>query len=167
MTALAIRNYPDPVLKKVAEPIVRFDDALRTFIGDLLETMYKHRGVGLAAPQVGISKRVFVVDIWWTATQQTDQALVFVNPQVTPVGSEKQRDLEGCLSIPGVRENIDRAAKISVVAFDAEGRRFEMEAEGFLAVAIQHENDHLAGITMFDRMSSITRRYALKKMQRT
>ncbi len=164
MTSFAIRNYPDPVLKKVAEPVVRFDGAIQTFVGDLLQTMYKHRGVGLAAPQVGISKRVFVVDIWWTETHETNKALVFINPQLT-LSETKQRGLEGCLSLPGVREHINGASELLVKAFDAEGRPFEMKAEGFLAVAIQHENDHLDGITMFDHMSPLERRYARKSLR--
>jgi peptide deformylase len=161
MSLLQVRHFPDPILKKVCEPVHEIDDGLRMFLVDMAETMIAQKGVGLAAPQVGRSQRFFVVDIWWPSDQD-DKTLIFINPKITAYEGS-QRGLEGCLSIPGVFEHVTRAQKIRVVAQDINSQVFELDAEGFLAVAIQHEFDHLNGVLTFDRLGPLARKMATKK----
>jgi len=156
MAALPILKYPNPILKRLCTPVPKMDEDLQGFICDMFDTLGPARGVGLAAPQVGRSIRLFVVRL--------DAELTFVNPDITH-REGTQKDSEGCLSLPGVYEKIERAQKIRVSALDFEGKPFELNAEGFLAVAIQHEFDHLQGILMLDHLGPVARRMAVKSLR--
>lgn len=145
MKPLKVLIDPHPILKKRAEPVKEFDDALRSLVADMAYTMYAEEGCGLAAPQVGESIRLFLVDV-----EDGKSLLVFVNPEVIP-STECAVGEEGCLSIPGKRTRMKRAKTVKVRAFDEFGKAFELEAEGLLAVAIQHENDHLEGKLLSDK----------------
>ncbi len=161
---LPILHYPDPLLKKVCAPVENIDQDLRVFIADMGETMVTANGVGLAAPQVGKLLRFFIVDIWWRTTQEYDRTLIFINPKIIAFEGT-QRGREGCLSLPEVSEFVTRAKRIRVAAQDINGHAFELDAEDFLAVAIQHELDHLNGILTLDRISPIARKMATKKFR--
>lgn len=151
------------MLKSRCPPVLQVDDAVRAFIADMIETMVARHGIGLAAPQVGRLLRLFVVDIWWPTEGVSDKAQVFINP-VLSRPSGQQHEEEGCLSLPGIRERVTRAQKIRVSALDIHGHPFEMDAEGLLAVAIQHENDHLNGVLTLDRLSPQVRKMAVRKL---
>jgi peptide deformylase len=163
---MAIRDilvYPDPRLREVGKPVEKFDDDLQKLVEDMAETMYAAPGVGLAATQIGVALRVFVIDI--ASEDEPSDLKVFINPEIVGLdGAQTYR--EGCLSFPGVAEDIKRAAHVRVRAVDAKGIPFELEADGLLAVAIQHENDHLNGELMIDRVGPVKRRMMSRKMQR-
>ena len=155
--------WPDPVLKKPAAPVARVDDEIRKLIDDMAETMYAADGVGLAAPQVGVSKRIVVID---TSPRQEGQKLVhLVNPRIVKTEGETVYT-EGCLSIPGEAEEVERAAKVWVEALDREGKPFEIVGEGLLGIALQHELDHLDGILFVDHLSSLKRELIRKRMKK-
>src|SRR5262245_24790972 len=161
MAILSIMQYPDPRLKKVAAPVQRVDDGIRTLVRDMAETMYAAPGVGLAATQVDVHKQVIVIDISPTRNQLN----VFINPQI--VESEGVSDLEeGCLSVPGVYDKVARASRIRVRALNAEGCTFEMEADGMQAVCIQHEMDHLKGKVFVEYLSRLKRSRILARMRK-
>lgn len=155
MAVLPIIVYPDPKLRTVAEPVEEVDDEVKQIVDDMAETMYAAPGVGLAAPQVGVSKRIFVVD---TAFEDEPSKLhVFINPKFVV----KDGDIlweEGCLSFPGIHEEVKRAERVVVHALDREGKPFEIEAEGLTAVALQHEYDHLDGVLIVDHVSFFKKR---------
>jgi len=156
-----IRLYGDPVLRTPAASIEAIDDEVRRLIDDLVETMYEADGIGLAAPQVGVSLRVFVYDIRDPETEPG----VLVNPEIVDrAGSH--RDEEGCLSLPGLSEIVERPERIVVRGLDAEGTQVEIEAEGLLSRCIQHETDHLDGILFIDRVSALKRKMLLRKWQK-
>ena len=162
MSLRKIFLHPDPVLRKVCLPVERFDTELAALVRDMAETMYAAPGVGLAAPQVGVTQRVFVVDARENGKDGPSTLRVFVNPEIT----EKQGEVvweEGCLSLPNVNADITRAERVVVKAFNEKGEPFTLEADGLLADAIQHENDHLDGIVLFDRLSPLKRRFAMKR----
>lgn len=161
---LKILRYPDPLLSRPAEPVPKVDEGVRTLVYEMMETMRAGQGVGLAAPQVGKLLRICIVDIWWPETGSEDQTLVFINPEKLEADGS-QRALEGCLSIPGVFEHVTRAERIKVRAMNLEGESFVLDADGFLAVAIQHEMDHLDGVILLDRLSPFARKLAVKKTQ--
>lgn len=163
MSTLKVLHYPDPLLKEVCEPVAQVDHDIQMFVADMVETMITKNGVGLAAPQVGKLYRIFVVDIWWKKFETYDKTMIFINPKITAFEGS-QRGQEGCLSLPGIYEQVTRAQKIRVVAQDINGQSFELDAEGFLAVAIQHELDHLNGILTLDRLSRPARRQAMRKL---
>lgn len=162
MALLPILTYPHPVLKEVATPVTEFDDALRTLVSDMAETMYAAPGIGLAANQVGVAKRLFIVDI--ADEEEPSDLRVFINPEITSQDGQITFT-EGCLSFPGASEDIKRAERIHVRARDAHGVEFELDADGLLAVAIQHENDHINGITMIDKVGPIKRRKISRQVQ--
>jgi peptide deformylase len=163
MAILAILKYPDPRLRQVAQPIVEVTDEIRSLIEDMAETMYDAAGCGLAATQVGEDKRLFIVD---TAREDEPSDLkVFINPEILELTGQQKWE-EGCLSFPGATEEIRRAEKIRVRALDQHGKAFELEADGLLAVAIQHENDHLNGVLMIDKLSALKRRLVSRKVSR-
>lgn len=145
-----IKKYGDPVLKKKAEPVTEFGEDLKKIFDDMLETMYAFNGVGLAANQVGILKQMITID---TSREEDHVILYLANPVVTSVSKDKVTFEEGCLSFPGIFEKIDRPAKITISAFDPYGKPLKIEAEGFLAIVLQHEIDHLNGVVFIDRMS--------------
>ena len=165
MTILKILHYPDPMLKKTCRPVDRLTSELQLCIADMAATMVEANGVGLAAPQIGLPLRIFIVDIWWKEQQQYDRTLTFVNPKITAFDGS-QRGREGCLSFPGLSAHVTRAQKIRVAATDINNQPFEMDAEGFLAVAIQHEMDHLNGLLMLDRVSPLAKKMMLKKLKK-
>ncbi len=163
---MAIREilvYPDPRLREPGKPVETFDEEIRQLIEDMAETMYAAPGVGLAAPQIGVSKRVFVIDV--AGEDDPSELRVFVNPVIIATdGNQTYR--EGCLSFPGVSEDIKRADRVKVRAQDADGNSFELETDGLLAIAIQHENDHLDGVLMIDKLTPLKRRMMSRKMAR-
>lgn len=166
MALLEIRLYPDPILRRRAAEVTELDDELRRLAADMVETMHAAPGVGLAAPQVGVGKRLAVVD---TSVGKDPAALhVLINPRIVEErGSEL--DFEGCLSIPGLTEKVDRPTFVKVVAQDLEGRELELAAEGFEARAVCHEIDHLDGVLFVDRIRGLRRdrvRRQLKRMSR-
>ena len=162
MSVLRILRYPDPMLSQTAAPVPQVDGSVCELVYEMMETMRAERGVGLAAPQVGKLLRIFIVDIWWPETDREDQTLVFINPEWgSAVG--RPRSPEGCLSLPGVYEHVTRAAQIKIRALNLEGESFVLDADGFLAVAIQHEMDHLDGVVLLDRLSPFARKLALRK----
>jgi peptide deformylase len=160
---LTIVKYPDPVLQKPGEPVTEFNGELRKLVADMFETMYASQGIGLAAPQVGVSKRITVIDL----SQGKDPAkkLVLVNPEVM-VSEGRQYQEEGCLSFPEIREKVVRAATVRVRAQDENGKWFEMDGEELLARAFQHEIDHLDGILFIFRMSPLKRSLSLRKIRK-
>jgi len=160
MALLQIRHYPDPVLKIQASPVETFDDDLRQLAEDMAETMYAAPGVGLAAPQVGVSKRLLVIDC--TARDEGPGLLNVVNPEILESEGELF-DEEGCLSVPGYYANVHRKAKVKVRFQDLQGETRVIEAEGLWAVALQHEIDHLDGVLFIDHLSPLKKSMFRKK----
>mgnify|MGYP001815821852 FL=1 len=163
MALLKIRHYPDPVLKKVAAPVTEFDESLRQLANDMAETMYAAPGVGLAAPQVGISKRLTVIDC--SARDEDAQLLVLVNPEIIDQEGEACEE-EGCLSVPEYYAKVSRSAKVSVRFQDLDEHTHTIEAEGLTAIACQHEIDHLDGILFVDHLSPLKRSIFRKKWKK-
>ncbi len=155
--------WPDPVLKKKASPVARVDDSTRALVNDMFETMYAADGVGLAAPQIGVLKNIIVLDT--SPRQPESKPVAMINPEIV---STEGRTVytEGCLSIPGEAEDVERAAKVMVRFLDPDGKQQTLEAEGLLAVAIQHETDHLLGTMFVDHLSSLKREMIRKRMKR-
>src|SRR5512133_4391523 len=156
--------WPDPILKEVAKPVDTVDDTIRRILDDMAETMYAADGVGLAAPQTGVSKRVIVIDV---SPCEPEQKLIhLVSPEIVKVEG-KVTYTEGCLSVPGEAEDVDRAAKVWVRALGRDGKPFEIVAEGdLLAVALQHEFDHLQGTLFVDHLSSLKRELIKRRMKK-
>jgi peptide deformylase len=161
MTKLVILEYPDPRLRTKATPVAVFDEALRRLADDLLETMYAAKGVGLAASQVDVHKRLLVLDV----SETRDQPLVLINPQILSAEGRVPGE-EGCLSLPGIYDKLERAARIRVRALDRDGKPFEIDAEGMLAVCIQHEMDHLEGKLFVDYLSELKRQLIRRRLQK-
>ncbi|MAZ88828.1 MAG: peptide deformylase [Cellvibrionaceae bacterium] len=162
MTILNILEFPDPRLRTVAEPVDKVDDTIRQLIDDMFETMYDAPGIGLAASQVNVHKQVVVMDI---SEDQTDP-LVFINPEVEVIDDSTLPYDEGCLSIPGFYETIDRPSNIIVKALDRNGEPFTLEPDGLLATCIQHELDHLKGKLFVDYVSRMKRDRIRKKLEK-
>jgi peptide deformylase len=160
---LKILKYPDPVLEQPGEPVTEFNDELRKLVADMFETTYASQGIGLAAPQVGVSKRLTVIDL--SQGKDPAQRLVLANPEVTS-SEGRQYEEEGCLSFPDIREKVVRAAKVRIRAQDEYGKWFEMDGEELLARAFQHEIDHLDGILFIFRMSALKRSLNLRKIRK-
>ena len=161
MSTLNILHFPDPKLRQKAEPVGEVNDEIRTLIDDMFETMYEAPGIGLAAVQVNVLKRVITIDI----SEAKDQPLSFINPEI--VQSSGKEDMEeGCLSVPGIYEMVSRAEKVTVRYLDRDGKTVELEAEGLLAVCIQHEIDHLDGKLFVDYLSEMKRKRIRKKMEK-
>jgi peptide deformylase len=161
MALLTILHHPDPRLRVKARPVTVFDDAFQRFVDDLFETMYDAPGVGLAATQVGDARRVAVMDC--AEDKARPEPMVIVNPEILSPGDRQVMD-EGCLSVPGASEKVERYNRLHLKALDRHGQPFELEAEGLLAQAIQHEIDHLDGRLYIDYLSSIKRERLLKKL---
>lgn len=161
MAILNILHFPDPLLRNQAKPVDKVDDSLRELIDDMLETMYQAPGIGLAATQVNDLRRVVVIDI----SDEHDQPLCLINPEILQKEGEEEMD-EGCLSVPGIYEKVTRAEHIWVRALNREGEIVEMEADGLLAVCIQHEIDHLNGKLFVDYLSSLKRQRIRKKLEK-
>jgi peptide deformylase len=164
MAVLEIRKYPDEVLKKKAEPVEAVDEALQRLMDDMVETMYAAPGVGLAAPQVGVSKRIIVADVSHLEGEAAS-LVVLVNPEIIEShGSVKTE--EGCLSLPEFLTTVERAETVTVKGLDREGREVTMPVEGLLAVALQHEIDHLDGTLILDRASFLKREFYKKQLRK-
>ena len=161
MALRRVLHYPDSRLRTKAKPVAAVDDDIRQLIDDLLETMYAAPGIGLAATQVNVHKRVLVVDV----SENRDQPSAFVNPVIEFAEGKQQRD-EGCLSVPGFFEPVERAEHIRVAALDRQGEPFTMDARGLLAVCIQHECDHLDGKLFVDYLSGLKRQRIKKRLQK-
>lgn len=161
MALLNILHFPDPRLRLKAVPVTSVDDALRQLIRDMFDTMYAAPGIGLAATQVNVQKRLMVIDV----SEDKNEPRVFINPVVTERRGEEEMD-EGCLSVPGFYETVRRAEWIRVSALDADGRPFELETDGLLAVCIQHEIDHLDGKLFVDYLSTLKRDRIRRKLEK-
>lgn len=161
MTIRQILFLPAPCLRRVAKPVEAFDEALQTLIEDMFETMYDAKGVGLAAPQIGVSLRLSVVDVVGDKKQQ----LVLVNPEIIEREGEEAFS-EGCLSVPGAYDTVIRAKKVTIRALDKFGKPFEMTAEGLLGECFQHEIDHLNGKLFVDLLSPVKRNMARRKLEK-
>jgi peptide deformylase len=165
MSVLKICEYPDPVLRQKSEPITEWDEKLDTLIRDMSETLYHVPGLGLAAVQVGGPLRLFVYDMNIQEKKGNPALTVLVNPVISHTEGET-REEEGCLSLPEYREILTRASRVAVKALDRKGQEIEVIGEGLLARLIQHEMDHLDGILMIDRLSSLKRGLFLRKMKK-
>jgi peptide deformylase len=161
---LKLHTFPDAVLREVAKPVAAVDAETVRFMQDMLETMYHHRGVGLAAPQVGVGKRVIVVDI--NEPQDPAQALLMANPEILQSSEEEFCYNEGCLSVPGQYADVTRPKKVRVAYINIHNQRVEMEAEDLLSTCIQHEIDHLNGELFVDHLSRLKRDIILKKVEK-
>jgi len=161
MATLEILHFPDPRLRTRAAPVALVDNQLRTLVDDMLETMYAAPGIGLAATQVNVHKRVVVIDL----SKEQNQPLVLINPEITDKQGVEEME-EGCLSVPGVYERVERADRIRVRALNREGQVFELDADGLLAVCIQHEIDHLDGKLFVDYLSQLKRQRIRKKLEK-
>jgi peptide deformylase len=161
MAILKIVHYPDPRLRRIAQPVERFDAALKTLVADMAETMYQAPGIGLAAIQVDVGQRVLVIDL----SETRDALQVFVNPVIVERDGTQVME-EGCLSVPGIFEEVERAHHIRVRAQDTDGRPFEMEATDLLATCIQHEIDHLDGKVFVDYLSRLKQGRIRKKLEK-
>jgi peptide deformylase len=162
MPLLNILRYPDPRLHKVAKPVTVFDERLKKLAADMAETMYDAPGIGLAATQVDVHEQVIVIDI----SDTRDQLLVFVNPEIVWASPEKRVYDEGCLSVPGIYDGVERHAKVKVRAKDVEGRTFELEADDLLSICVQHEMDHLKGKIFVEYLSPLKRDRIKAKLQK-
>ncbi len=160
MSLLTILEYPDLRLRKRAERVEAVDDELRTLIDDMLETMYAAPGIGLAATQVNVQKRLLVLDV----SEENDSPMAFINPEIEVLDPEPMGYEEGCLSVPGYFDLVQRPRKIRVRALDRDGMPFELEAEGILAVCLQHEVDHLDGKLFVDYLSILKRQRIKNKL---
>lgn len=164
MAVLEILQFPHPVLRQRAEEVKEIDDSIRRLARDMLETVYRAPGIGLAAPQVGVPSRLVVVDL--SAGDRPEEALVLVNPEIV-CQEGSQRLEEGCLSVPDLRETVTRCTRVVVRGFDLEGRQIEVEGEELMAVALQHEIDHLDGVLFLDRLSQLKRSRYIARQKKT
>ena len=161
---MAIRDilvFPHPNLRKKAAPVEVFDDELRTLVSDMFETMYDAPGIGLAATQIDVHQRVIVIDV----SEDKSEPMVFINPELLEEEGKNVHE-EGCLSVPGFYESVERPEKIRVKAFDEHGKEYELEAEGLLATCVQHEIDHLNGKVFVDYVSGLKRDRIRKKLEK-
>jgi peptide deformylase len=158
-----IVKYPDPILQKPTEPVTEFNDELRELVDDMFESMYAAHGIGLAAPQIGIAKRLTVIDL--SFQKNPEEKIVLINPQIIHKEG-KQNEEEGCLSLPEIREKVSRAAKVRVRAQNVQGEWFEIDGEELLARAFQHEIDHLDGVLFIFRVSALKRDLLLRKIRK-
>ncbi|MDC4225103.1 MAG: peptide deformylase [Candidatus Manganitrophus sp.] len=167
MSVLEIVKYPTPVLLKQAEPVREIDGALQSQINDMIETLYAAPGLGLAAPQVGDSRRLFVYDLSVQEEEPTARKgpLVVINPEIIEMEGEEVSD-EGCLSIPGYHEKVKRAYRVLLKGVDREGKEVRLEGEGLLARLFQHEVDHLNGVLMVERFSSLKKDIFFRKFKK-
>ncbi|ADX48507.1 MULTISPECIES: peptide deformylase [Paracidovorax] len=160
MALLPILCYPDPRLHKVAQPVQAVDDRVRALLDDMLETMYDAQGIGLAATQVDVHERIITIDV----SEDRDTPLVLINPEILWASEDKQVGEEGCLSVPGIYDGVERSSAVRVQALDAQGQSRVIEAEGLLAICIQHEMDHLLGKVFVEYLSPLKRTRIKTKM---
>ena len=164
MALLEIKKYPERVLKEVAAPVRDLDGALQTLIDSMIETMYAAPGIGLAAPQVDVSKRLVIIDVSLREGEETP-LIILINPEVVQTDGDTESE-EGCLSLPGIVTSVKRADRILVRGYDREGNQIEVEGEGLLSRVLQHEIDHLNGTLLIDRMSPIKREFYKKRLKK-
>lgn len=162
MAILTILEFPDPRLRTQAKPVEAVDSRIRQLVDDMFETMYAAPGIGLAATQVNVHERVVVMDL----SDEQNAPLVFINPEVEIIGEEKQDYQEGCLSVPGFYETVERPSNIRVKALDRDGTPFVLEPDGLLAVCIQHELDHLDGKLFVDYLTPLKRQRIRQKLEK-
>ena len=162
MSILQILEFPDPRLRKIAEPVTVFDEKLKVLIEAMLETMYAAEGIGLAATQVNVHRRLLVIDV----SENRDAPQIFVNPTCEILEGELSEYDEGCLSVPGFYETVSRPSAVKITAQDAKGEKFELPAEGILATCIQHEIDHLDGKLFVDYLSTLKRQRIRSKLEK-
>lgn len=162
MAILNILEFPDARLRTVAKPVAKIDDSIRTLVDDMLETMYSAQGIGLAATQINVHQRVVVMDL----SEEGDQPMVLINPEIKILDDQTCPHQEGCLSVPGFYETIQRPSHIQLTALDRDGNRFELLPDGLLAVCIQHEIDHLDGKLFVDYLSTIKRQRIRTKLEK-
>jgi len=160
MALLSILRYPDPRLHTVARPVQAVDARIRDLVADMLDTMYDAQGIGLAATQINVHERVVVIDV----SEDRNQPLVLINPAIEWASTERVKGEEGCLSVPGIYDGVERAVAVRVNALDGEGRSRNIEAEGMLAVCIQHEMDHLMGKVFVEYLSPLKRNRIKSKL---
>lgn len=153
MAILPILCYPDPRLHKIAQPVAVVDERVRAIVDDMFATMYDASGIGLAATQVDVHERIVVIDV----SEERDQPLVLINPEIVWASDETRMGDEGCLSVPGIYDGVERAERVRVRALDEAGQAREIEADGLLAVCIQHEMDHLRGKVFVEYLSPLKR----------
>ncbi len=160
MALLPILRFPDPKLNTVARPVAAVDARIKAIIADMLDTMYDASGIGLAATQVDVHERLIVIDV----SEERDAPLVLINPEITWASPERQKNDEGCLSVPGIYDGVERAVAVKVRALDGDGKEQTIEADGLLAVCIQHEMDHLLGKVFVEYLSPLKRNRIKTKM---
>ncbi|MES9964239.1 MAG: peptide deformylase [Candidatus Sedimenticola sp. 20ELBAFRAG] len=161
MAILDILHFPDPRLRTKAKPVTEVDGTIKQLVDDMFETMYKAPGIGLAATQVNVHKRVVVIDL----SEERNQPLCLINPEIIAKEGVEEME-EGCLSVPDISEKVSRADRVRISALDRDGNAFELDAEGLLAVCIQHELDHLDGKLFIDYLSSLKRQRIRKKLEK-
>lgn len=162
MALLTVLCYPDPRLHKIAKPVARVDARIQKIVADMADTMYEAPGVGLAATQVDIHERILVIDL----SDEQNELMVFINPEITWASAEKKSWREGCLSVPEFYDEVERPAEIRIKALDIEGKEFELEADGLLAVCLQHELDHLQGKVFVEYLSLLKRTRISQKLKK-
>jgi len=165
MALLEIKKYPDQVLKRAAVPVKDINGELQTLIDDMIETMYTAPGIGLAAPQVDVSKRLVVADVSLREEEDTP-LIILINPEVVHADGDIESE-EGCLSLPGVVTSVKRAERVLIRGYDRKGNPIEIESEGLLSRVLQHEIDHLNGTLLIDRMSPIKREFYKKRLKKS
>lgn len=163
MALLKIVHYPEPVLLQVGKPIEKFDDDLKKLVSDMFETMYEAKGVGLAAPQVAVSERLFVMDC--SGGEDESQKIALINPEIIHVEGDQYGE-EGCLSFPGLYQKVQRSLRTVVRAQNVEGKEFELDVQDLSARCVLHETDHCDGIVFLDRMTVLKRQLAKQKIKR-
>jgi peptide deformylase len=162
MALLNVLDYPDPRLHKVAKPVATVDARIKKIVADMAETMYEAPGIGLAATQVDIHERIVVIDV----SDDQNELMVFINPEIIWASPEKKTWREGCLSVPEFYDEVERPAQVKVKALDLHGKEFEVEADGLLAVCLQHELDHLQGKVFVEYLSLLKRNRISQKMKK-
>jgi len=162
MAILKILEFPDPRLRTIAQPVAKVDNEIRELVDDMFETMYDAPGIGLAATQVDVHQRIVVMDL----SEDNSEPLVFINPEFTVLTEETDVYQEGCLSVPGFYEDVQRPQRVKVTALDRNGEPFELIAEGLLAICVQHECDHLNGKLFVDYLSNLKRNRIRKKLEK-
>lgn len=163
MATLEILEFPDPRLRIQAKPVEKVDDRIRKLVADMFETMYEARGIGLAATQVNVHEQVVVIDL----SEDRSQPMVFINPEITVLDQDMADWEEGCLSVPGYSETVERPANVRVKALNEQGEEFVIEPENLLAVCIQHEVDHLNGKLFVDYLSALKRNRIRSKLEKS
>ena len=166
MAKLKVYEYPHPILREHASKVEKVDNETRKLLDDMLETMYVESGVGLAAPQVGVSKRMLVID-YERDEENPGKPIYMINPEIIWASDEKVCGEEGCLSVPGMRAEVERFAKVRVRYLDYHGKEQEVLAEDFFAIVVQHEMDHLDGILYIDHLSRLKRNMLVKKLEKS